>query len=120
MRMPTIKLLPKKPKNNNHKQTDKRKLRQKAYNSTKWRKLRDKYLKEHPMCEICGKNPTQDIHHLKSFIVRDEIDWELFLDENNLEGLCKECHGKIHSGKIKQDKNFIEEDDNSQYNIILL
>lgn len=94
--MPSIKLLPKK---NRPPRTDtpRRELRKKAYNSTKWKKLRLTYLMQHPMCEECERNPAEDVHHLKSFIVDNEIDWNLLLDDNNLKALCKCCHSDIHN-----------------------
>ena len=118
--MAKINLLPKKPKNTNRKQTDKRKLRQKAYNSTQWRKLRLKYLMEHPMCEECDRKPAEDIHHIKSFIVKDEIDWDLLLNEKNLQALCKDCHGKHHAGKKIIKLEYMEENDNNRYIIEIL
>jgi 5-methylcytosine-specific restriction protein A len=96
--MPKINLLPKKnrepkPRRN----TPKRELRQKAYRSTKWRKVRLTYLVDHPMCEICEHNPAIDVHHIQSFIVDNEIDWGLLLDSNNLKALCKDCHAETHN-----------------------
>lgn len=98
--MPTIQKLPKKekpPRNN----TDIRKLRQKAYNDVRWRRLRMWYYSLHPLCEVClskGKVvPGVDVHHKQSFIVDGEIKWEKFLDGNNLQTVCKECHAEIHN-----------------------
>lgn len=96
--MPKINLPPKKtrkpkPRNN----TAKRQLRQQAYSSAKWRKVRLTYLVDHPMCEICEKSPAMDIHHMQSFIVDGEIDWGLLLDSDNLKALCKDCHAEIHN-----------------------
>lgn len=119
--MARINLLPKKKKKTNErKQTDKRKLRQSAYNSTGWRKLRNKYIMEHPMCEECDKKPSEDVHHIKSFIVNNEIDWGLLLDENNLQAVCKDCHGLHHSGKNKIKKEYFEENEDSRYIIEIL
>lgn len=56
---------------------------------------------EHPMCEACDRKAAEDIHHIKSFIVNDQIDWELLLNEQNLQALCKDCHGNHHSGKME-------------------
>lgn len=119
--MPRIKLLPKKQRANARKQTDMRKLRQKAYNSSQWRKLRLRYIQEHPMCENCDHKPAVDIHHIKSFIVNGEINWELLLNENNLQALCKDCHGNHHSGKEIIKQTFEDnEDNNISYNLIIL
>ena len=98
--MPTINLLPKKKRSTEHKETDMRILRQKAYNNTAWRKLRETYYHNHPLCEECLKKgkvvPGEDIHHKISPFQNGEINYNLLLDENNLETLCRECHGKEH------------------------
>ena len=60
-----------------------------------WKRIRDKYVAEHPFCEICFKKgilvPVDEVHH------------KLPLSEGgtherkNLIGLCKSCHAKIHA-----------------------
>jgi 5-methylcytosine-specific restriction protein A len=102
--MPTIVKLQKKQKTSSGRtETDIRKLRQTAYQNTAWRKERDNYLREHPLCEKClekGKiTPAQDIHHKKSPFKNGEINWNLLYDVNNLMSLCKECHGNIHAAQ---------------------
>lgn len=101
---PTINKLTKKQKTSSGRtETDIRKLRQTAYQNTAWRKERDNYLREHPLCEKClekGKiTPAQDIHHKKSPFKNGEINWNLLYDVNNLMSLCKECHGNIHAAQ---------------------
>jgi 5-methylcytosine-specific restriction protein A len=101
--MPTInlKLKEKKTKTNERNQTDARKVRQKAYNNTNWRKLRDTYLKEHAVCQDCiakGRvTPAQDVHHIKSPFKNGEVNYNLLLDYTNLVSLCKECHAERHN-----------------------
>lgn len=81
--------------------TDARKLRQKAYNNSQWRKLRDTYLKEHAVCQKCiskGKiTPATSVHHIKSPFKNGEINWNLLLDYTNLMSVCHECHAEIHN-----------------------
>ena len=99
---PTINKLPKKkwtpPKE--AEPTEMKKLRSKAYNYTPWRKLRNSYIKEHPLCEECLKKgkvvPAEDIHHRRSPFQNGEINYNLLMDPNNLEALCRECHGIEH------------------------
>lgn len=105
--MPTLNLPQKKTKNTNRQNTDSRKLRQKAYNTTAWKKLRESYIKNHPLCEECldkGKvTAAEDVHHITSPFSNGEINYHLLLDSNNLKSLCKECHAAIHNkqqGKI--------------------
>jgi len=98
--MPTINKIPKKPKVE-RKETDMRQLRQKAYQNTVWRKERENYMHEHPICEECWKKgkitPATDVHHIKSPFQNGEINWNLLVSWDNLESLCKECHGEIHA-----------------------
>jgi len=99
--MPTINKLPKKKKSTEHSNTDRRELRKSAYNTTVWRKLRLAYMKEHPLCEEClksGKVTAADsIHHIKSPFKGNEVNWNLFLDPENLEAICRECHARVHA-----------------------
>jgi 5-methylcytosine-specific restriction enzyme A len=57
-----------------------------------WRKFRERYVKEHPLCIYCLKQdkltPTQEVDH----IVPHLGDKDLFWDEHNLQPLCKPCH----------------------------
>lgn len=100
--MPTINRIPKKEKKSTyHSDTDMRKLRQTAYQSSQWRKLRETYIKQNPICEDClskGKvTPAVDIHHNNSPFKTGEINWHLLLDYDNLSALCKECHSLRHN-----------------------
>ena len=62
--------------------------------------MRDSYLKQNPLCANCLRNgkvvPAEDIHHKISPFKGGEINWTLLLDPENLESLCKECHGEEH------------------------
>lgn len=101
--MPTLNLKKKTKKENNQRNenTTSREIRRKAYNNRDWRKLRDTYIKEHPLCEDCldkGKVvPAEDVHHLKSPFTSGEINYGLLLDGTNLRALCKECHAARHN-----------------------
>lgn len=102
--MPTVnKLERKKKKIMPRKETDMRKMRQKAYQNKNWRKLRDTYLREHPICEEClakGKvTPAEDVHHKRSPFRGGEVNYNLLLDYHNLESVCKDCHGEIHAAQ---------------------
>ena len=112
--MPTINKQPKKPKPE-RKDTDMRALRQKAYQNTAWRKMRDTYLKEHPLCEDClakGKvTPASSIHHIRSPFSKGVVNWNLLLSYDNLMSLCHECHGLRHAEEqgYKSPEKIIEE-----------
>ena len=101
--MPTLNLQKKTKKETNQRNenTASREMRRKAYNNTEWRKLRDTYIKEHPLCEDCldkGKVvPAEDVHHISSPFSTGEINYGKLLDGNNLKALCKECHAARHN-----------------------
>lgn len=101
--MPWIMKQKKKKTSSVRNETDMRKLRAEAYNNTAWRKMRDTYLHEHPLCEDClakGKvTPATDIHHIKSPFKNGEVSWGLLLNYENLAALCKECHGNRHAAE---------------------
>ena len=104
--MPTINKIPKKPKSTQHRETDIRLLRQKVYNNTKWRKVRELHLKSQPLCQEClrkGKvTPADQVHHINGFIEHGAINWAMAYDDANLESICAECHGLLH----QQEKGY--------------
>ena len=83
------------------KETDMRKLRREAYNSSTWKKLRETYLKNNPLCEECLKKgkvtPATSVHHKISPFKGGVINWGVLLDYNNLESVDHECHAAIHN-----------------------
>lgn len=113
--MPKINLPSKKEKEKPHRldNTDSRELRRKAYNNTKWRKVRDLYMLNHPLCERCLAKgivkPAQDIHHKQSPFANNKINYTKLLDSDNLQALCKECHGEIHAQKKERAADIIRQ-----------
>lgn len=89
-----------KPKPKDKKNQANNKLRHKFYASREWKATRDNYLSNHPLDEIYesfGKVLSANVvHHIKSFIVGDEIDYGLALSEDNLMSLNEETHSIIH------------------------
>lgn len=59
-----------------------------------WRKIRERYLQSHPLCEQCLKEgritPTEEVHHIKP------VSQGGTHSAGNLMSLCKSCHNKIH------------------------
>jgi 5-methylcytosine-specific restriction protein A len=57
-----------------------------------WQQLRDRYIKEHPLCVECSKRgiatPADEIHHI---VAIGDAPW-LRLEWNNLMALCVACH----------------------------
>jgi len=58
----------------------------------RWRKARERYLKEHPLCVQCEREgkltPATVVDHIKPH----KGNRELFWDEDNWQSLCKACH----------------------------
>ena len=62
--------------------------------SYRWKKLRDRYIAQHPHCEECLKEGrvvlATDVDHIRPH--KGDID--LLYDETNLQSLCKSCHSR--------------------------
>ena len=58
-----------------------------------WRRIRARYVAEHPLCEQCQKDgrltPTQEVHHILPLSRGGTHDFA------NLMALCKPCHSRI-------------------------
>lgn len=66
-----------------------------------YRPLRDKYLAEHPICEVkgCGRKTT-NLHHKKGRIGKLLFDTEYFM------ACCELCHPqKIHNNPVWSREN---------------
>lgn len=64
----------------------------KRYNDRRWRRVRAKYLSDHPVCEATGCNEqATDVHHV------DELGLEgpAAYKPANLQALCHPCHSRI-------------------------
>ena len=59
-----------------------------------WQKVRNRHIRQYPLCELCkrqGKYVTANlVHHIKPIADGGTN------DENNLMSLCVSCHEKIH------------------------
>jgi len=59
-----------------------------------WKKIRDRYAREHPLCEMCKEDgrltSIDEVHHILP------ISQGGTHDRSNLMSLCKSCHNKIH------------------------
>lgn len=59
-----------------------------------WKRIRDRYALEHPLCEQCLKDgrlvPTEEVHH------KLPISQGGTHARENLMALCRSCHTKIH------------------------
>lgn len=69
--------------------------------SPRWRAIREAHLLGHPACSACGRDRSVEVHHLKPFHLRPELE----LDPANLLTLCSSgpaganCHLLVgHAG----------------------
>lgn len=99
--MPTISKPPKKT----YKKHSKNLQISKLYNTTQWVRLRESYLMEHPLCEMCEQEgivrAATEVHHVYEISNgQDELEMmDIALNPhkyNGLMALCSECHHKIH------------------------
>lgn len=97
--------------------------RKKFYNSKAWKDVRKTiWLKQNLLCNRCHKpvyidglsdyipkeNRRTGIVHHKIYLNDTNIyDDNITLDENNLEGICKECHELEHHQDVSIRKNYI-------------
>ena len=58
-----------------------------------WKRIRDRYIKSHPLCEECKQNgnltPAEEVHHIKPLSKGGGN------EGSNLMALCKSCHSRI-------------------------
>lgn len=62
-----------------------------AKRSSKWKAVRAKHIKAHPVCEACGTRDDLDVHHIRPFHIAPELE----LDPSNLITLCRRHHFEI-------------------------
>jgi 5-methylcytosine-specific restriction protein A len=62
-----------------------------------WKRIRDRYIAAHPLCEQCERDgrltPAQEVHHIKPLSEGGTHDAE------NLMALCSSCHSGITLGE---------------------
>ena len=58
-----------------------------------WKRIRDRYIRAHPLCEECrhqGRlNPAEEVHHILALSKGGGN------EPDNLMSLCKPCHSRI-------------------------
>jgi 5-methylcytosine-specific restriction enzyme A len=84
-----------------------------AERSYEWSKVRNEFLKTHNICAVCGTSKDLQVHHIKPFHLRPELE----LDPDNLITLCTSkywgfnCHLIIgHGGNFKYENPWILDD----------
>jgi 5-methylcytosine-specific restriction protein A len=72
-----------------------------------WKRIRDRYIKAHPLCEECQKQgkltPVEEVHHIIPLSKGGTNKY------SNLMSLCQSCHTKTHmelgDRQIRKQKN---------------
>lgn len=59
------------------------------YLSPQWRRLRDWYIGQHPLCEMCGRAEAAVVDH-----VAELKDGGAATSAGNLQALCRRCHAR--------------------------
>lgn len=78
----------------------------KYYHNKQWKLLREWYISSHPLCEVClfkGRSvPAEEVHHRIPFSQGETMEekYELLLDPDNLQSVCRKCHMDIHNHKV--------------------
>ncbi len=69
-----------------------------------WKRIRDRYIKAHPLCEECEKQdrfiPAKEVHHILP------VNQGGTHERENLMSLCRSCHNKIHINEIGDRKAY--------------
>jgi 5-methylcytosine-specific restriction protein A len=74
----------------------------KYYNNKGWRILRNSYIRNHPLCEMCLKEgkttPAEHVHHKINFMSGNTEGerLHLLLSQDNLQSLCSLHHHQLH------------------------
>jgi len=82
--------------------------------SSKWRKVRKKYLKKFPRCAVCGESKKLELHHILPYHLAPDLE----LDPRNFITLCsagkygiKNCHSLFgHRGRWTKFNPNVRED----------
>ena len=97
-------------------------VRKDFYNSKVWKTVRKNvWLKQNLLCNRCGKPVYVDgisdyipkenrrigiVHHKEYLTEANITDDNVTISEDNLEGICKECHEKEHHQDIATRKGY--------------
>lgn len=61
-----------------------------AEQNAEYSKLREAFLKEHPVCQVCGSAEAEDVHH------RAGRSNDLLCEVRYFLAVCRTCHNHIH------------------------
>lgn len=79
-------------------ENDKKEIEKKFYSISRWKTMSQELRKEHEICQLCGKNKSEEVHHIFPFMHQfEDIREEVFFDKDNLICLCSDCHHQVHA-----------------------
>ena len=82
----------------NTEENSKNKTEKDYYSTSVWKSMSYDMRKEHPECQLCGKNKSTEVHHIFPFMHQfEDVREEVFLDKDNLICLCTDCHHQVHA-----------------------
>ena len=85
-------------KNSNEYNRLEKKAEKDYYSLSIWKSMSNELRKEHPICQLCGKNKSTEVHHIFPFMHQfEDVREEVFLDKDNLICLCTDCHHQVHA-----------------------
>lgn len=85
------------------------------YNTKQWKKLRNYYIMNNPLCENCYKyglvTPATQVHHKKIINSGQTLDEmkSIAYDIDVLQSLCRSCHDKMHKIARERELSYIDE-----------
>jgi len=90
-----------------------RNFARKFYSSKAWTCKSKAYRQIHPLCERCLRRGIYTkatcVHHKEHISIDNYQDYNVLLNDDNLEALCDDCHAKEHASTTYYDF-----DDNGQ------
>ena len=63
--------------------------------SARWQKIRKTILSRRPICELCHKAISYEVHHIKAVAAAPDLAFV----SSNLAALCQRCHLKIEAAE---------------------
>ncbi len=63
--------------------------------SARWQKIRKTILQRRPICELCHKAISYEVHHIKPVAAAPDLAFV----SSNLAALCRRCHEKIEGAE---------------------
>lgn len=90
----------------------------KYYSNKRWRSIREKAIKDYPICQCCNNSWSECVHHIEPFaehIKTDLAKAEELAYNGNVEALCNKCHRSIHKlmGASPFDLEILQENTDS-------